>query len=442
MREVLEAAQPWTLLSVGAWSYGLGWGVDRQRDALKNGYAANLAKFCPNVIITDDNKAANTVLHQYVYGRRLSSGAEMGNIYPERARILTTSIAFLNGGLNQLFGGLPRVSFQGEPGIDAGGVRRDWFANIVKAVFESPSTDPLGALFTTVNRAGDEGGDYLVWDDSKELTPANRNAYKAAGRLLAYVMANRLPAVIPLTHTFYGILIRGNLDVADVTRDQAGIGNGIRDVNQAVDDLSSPDPATVAAAEEMLSVLLDIDWTVDPRPTIAQVEAQAAEFARDSVRPLYPVGPRSDAKMAAFREGFNDLLPIDYLRAGFSPSVVKALATVSEPIDPEDIIAHAVVQWGPRNPAGDAITWLWAWLREADQPTLRKFIQFITGLPTLPPGGVRSLHRPLTLTNGGTGNAPLSHTCFYSMELPNYRTEALLREYMPACISADGFGMG
>ena len=83
----------------------------------------------------------------------------------------------------------------------------------------------------------------------------------------------------------------------------------------------------------------------------------------------------------------------------------------------------------------------------AMSPEERKaFLQFATGCSSLPPGGVASLHPRLTVVrkvdeNSSNADAmyPSVNTCVHYLKLPEYSSEAVLKERLLAATSERGF---
>lgn len=81
-----------------------------------------------------------------------------------------------------------------------------------------------------------------------------------------------------------------------------------------------------------------------------------------------------------------------------------------------------------------------------DQAHRRQFLQFLTGCPTLPPGGLQGLARPLNVTRKGTpgetlrseidGSLPSASTCFHQVKLPPYSTPAIMAERLVYAMQA------
>lgn len=77
-------------------------------------------------------------------------------------------------------------------------------------------------------------------------------------------------------------------------------------------------------------------------------------------------------------------------------------------------------------------------------PSLKLFLNFATGCPTLPPGGLANLHPRLTIvrkTSEGKadGAFPSVNTCVHYLKLPEYSTKEILREQLLLAITTKGF---
>lgn len=78
-------------------------------------------------------------------------------------------------------------------------------------------------------------------------------------------------------------------------------------------------------------------------------------------------------------------------------------------------------------------------LADMDVQQRREFLQFCTGCPHLPPGGVRHLHPPLKVILKDTRRPdvalPSARTCFHQIQLPAYSSLEVLRERLLFAVS-------
>jgi len=72
----------------------------------------------------------------------------------------------------------------------------------------------------------------------------------------------------------------------------------------------------------------------------------------------------------------------------------------------------------------------------------KAFLQFTTGCSSLPPGGLANLHPRLTIVRkieAGDGSYPSVNTCVHYLKLPDYSSEAVLKERLLAATNEKGF---
>jgi hypothetical protein len=242
--------------------------------------------------------------------------------------------------------------------------------------------------------------------------------------VLAFAIITAIPSLIPLPVTFYAILLKNKADADDLRADDSV---GVRNLESL--DWENP---------SFISQTYGLD-DGDPIPTLA------SELV-DIKKRYYPSSPQADAKMEAFRDGFNSLLPIDEIKTRFSPASLRGLVTLPD-ILVEDLIKEIDVE-APYAADKEPVAWLFEWLRAADQQTLRKFVNFVTGLATVPPQGLRSTGKGILIRAGsgleipGAGGlcAPQSHTCFFYLDLPQYQSKSDLDRAMRVAIDSEGFG--
>ena len=89
-----------------------------------------------------------------------------------------------------------------------------------------------------------------------------------------------------------------------------------------------------------------------------------------------------------------------------------------------------------------AVKMFWdIFLNDFDEDQRSKLLLFITGNSRAPVGGFRMLHLKI-INIESTDTPPRSHTCFNTLELPNYSTKKQMMENLKIAIqNSVGFGM-
>mgnify|MGYP002359314543 CR=1 FL=1 len=83
--------------------------------------------------------------------------------------------------------------------------------------------------------------------------------------------------------------------------------------------------------------------------------------------------------------------------------------------------------------------WFKDYIRSFTPEALRGFLKYMTGSSTIPAEGI-SLR--VDFMNGNPEHLPIVHTCFFSIELPPYRSYEELERKVNIGIAHGGFGVG
>jgi hypothetical protein len=330
-----------------------------------------------------------------------------------RRQVFTDSLSYLNGEPRALFNIIPRIRFRHELGTDAGGLGRDWYSQLALQVFASPSIDPNGGLF--VQRGGSE---FIDIDTTRPRNARTIPHYRAVGRLLAVSVAQQRPLGASLPRAFFRRLLDQPVELADIELDDPQLHRNLVQAQRW-------DQATLRGV-----IGLDED---EPCPT-------AEAYVAERIREFIPAA--ADAYISEIRRGFNDVLPVELVRATVTPDDLRGLIYGAPEISVDDMMAHTNYDGHTFTAASPQIQWLWAWLRRSNNDVRRNFLRFVTGSSTLPINGMAGLRYNLRI--GGPSAAdwgPRSHTCSFLLDMPVYQSAAQLEEYMGVAVSSDGFGM-
>ena len=150
-------------------------------------------------------------------------------------------------------------------------------------------------------------------------------------------------------------------------------------------------------------------------------------------------------QIAAMCEGLRGVVPAELLpgmAAAFSAAEFTALLAGQSEIDPADWEANTRYS-GTHDPArhdAGLITWFWRAVREMPQPRRRQLLQFCTGTRCPPARGFKYLRgqggevtpfllrvEPPPAVGDQRSALPRAATCFNSLDLPDYGSEAELR---------------
>jgi len=145
-----------------------------------------------------------------------------------------------------------------------------------------------------------------------------------------------------------------------------------------------------------------------------------------------------DRQVAAMRRGLGCVVPLRLLQL-FTWQQAEELVAGKPDVDLEDLKRHT--EYRGFRPTDPAIVYFWRAMESLNMDERSQFIRFVWGRSRLPLKG-----RPWPQTfkiqrQGGVGDEtlPVTHTCFFSIELPDYSTEEILKTRLLTAIT---YGVG
>ena len=305
-----------------------------------------------------------------------------------------------------------KVTFAGEAGVDEGGLTAEMFALFFEAALKAEA-----GLFE------DAGGEVVLPARMPESpTPKEKHAkverLEAFGRALVTACYEGCGAPSRLGPSLFKYLAHGARHAA------AGDGRALR-------DLQKFDPVLGSSLEYMLSHapplggdwgldFSDVDASAQSRPV---TEANKHSFVVLKVRHAL-VGCRTEP-LDAIRRGFvaalHELSPeaSPFLKLFSSTDWRVLLCAADEDLTPSKVLAKfKYVGFAKASLVPDALNRA---IAKFDKDSLRRFLVFATGSPSLPPESrdfemqVRAMPRSNSL--------PVAHTCFFHVDIPEYASE-------------------
>ncbi|CAG2116677.1 unnamed protein product [Medioppia subpectinata] len=147
-------------------------------------------------------------------------------------------------------------------------------------------------------------------------------------------------------------------------------------------------------------------------------------------------------QMDAFRDGLNQVFPIDRL-SSFTPEEVRLMLCGEQSPNwtREDIIKFTEPKLGYTRESPGFLRFVNV-LVAMKGDERKSFLQFATGCSSLPPGGLANLHPRLTIVrkvDASEHSYPSVNTCAHYLKLPDYSNEEIMREKLLAATKEKGF---
>lgn len=322
------------------------------------------------------------------------------------------------------------IKFDGEEGLDYGGVSREFFFLLSHEMF-----NPFYCLF----EYSAHDNYTLQINPNSNINPEHLNYFKFIGRVVGLGVFHRRF----LDAFFVGALYKMMLHKKVILQDMEGVdAEFYRSLKWTLDnDIDGVLDLTFSAEDERFGELI----TVDLKPNGRDIEV-TNENKKEYVELIteWRIYKRVEEQFKSFMDGFNELIPEDLVNVFDERELELLIGGIAE-IDVEDWKKHT--DYRGYQETDEVIQWFWKCITEWDNEQKARLLQFTTGTSRIPVNGFKDLQgsdgpRRFTIEKAGESNQlPKSHTCFNRVDLPPYTDyEAMKQKLSLAVEETVGFG--
>ncbi|XP_076669215.1 E3 ubiquitin-protein ligase Nedd4 isoform X4 [Andrena cerasifolii] len=322
------------------------------------------------------------------------------------------------------------VEFEGEIGLDYGGLAREWFFLLSKEMF-----NPYYGLF---EYSATDNYTLQINPFSGVCNEEHLNYFKFIGRIAGMAVYHGKLLDAFFIRPFYKMMLGKSIDLKDMESVDSEYYNSLLWIKEndpseleltfCVDEESfghtsqrelKPDGANVPLTDENKDeyIGLVIQWRF-----VSRVQEQ----------------------MNAFLEGFNALIPPTLVKI-FDEHELELLMCGIQHIDVKDWKQNTLYK-GDYHANHIVVQWFWRVVLSFSNEMRSRLLQFVTGTSRVPMNGFKELYgsngpQLFTIEKWGTpNNYPRAHTCFNRIDLPPYESYQQLREKLVKAIEgSQGF---
>lgn len=397
----------------------------RNNPKLMNGNLSILAK--NSKVLEFDNKRNyfNRKLHTRAdrtqpHGNSLQLPVRRDHVFLDSYKVLyyKSGEEIKNGKLN--------VRFNGEEGIDAGGVTREWFAAMARQMF-----NPDYALFNPV------ASDRTTFHPNKlsGINDEHLSFFKFIGRVIGKALYEGRLLDAHFSRAVYRRMLGKSVSLKDMeTLDLDYYRSLVWILENDITDVTFE---TFSAEVEAFGVTETVDLIPGGRD-IAVTEDNKQEYVRLVVE--HKLIKSVEAQLDAFLGGFHDIIP-EELVAIFNEQELELLISGLPDIDVDDW--KNTTEYHNYTSTSPQIQWFWRAVKSFDEEERAKLLQFVTGTSKVPLNGFKELegmngfakfniHRDYSSKD----KLPTSHTCFNQLDLPEYESYETLRQQLYTAVTA------
>lgn len=322
------------------------------------------------------------------------------------------------------------IKFDGEEGLDYGGVSREFFFLLSHEMF-----NPFYCLF-----------EYSAHDNytiqinpNSGINPEHLNYFKFIGRVVGLGVFHRRFLDAFFVGALYKMMLRKKVVLQDMEGVDAEVHNSLKwMLENSIDGILD---LTFSADDERFGEVLTVDLKPDGR-NIEVTDENKKEYVELFAQ--WKIVDRVQEQFRAFMDGFNELIPEDLVTVFDERELELLIGGIAE-IDVEDWKKHT--DYRGYQESDEVIKWFWKCITEWDNEQRARLLQFTTGTSRIPVNGFKDLQgsdgpRRFTIEKAGEiAQLPKSHTCFNRVDLPPYDDYESMRQKLTLAVEETiGFG--
>ncbi|XP_062701054.1 E3 ubiquitin-protein ligase NEDD4-like isoform X3 [Aedes albopictus] len=322
------------------------------------------------------------------------------------------------------------IEFEGEAGLDYGGLAREWFYLLSKEMF-----NPYYGLF-----------EYSAMDNyTLQINPFSGlcnedhlHYFKFIGRVAGMAVYHGKLLDAFFIRPFYKMMLQKPIDLKDMESVDMEYYNSLLWIKEN-------DPS-----ELMLTFCVDEEtfgYTSqrELKPNGADIEVtneNKDEYIKLVIEWRFVA--RVKDQMSAFLDGFGQIVPLNLLKI-FDENELELLMCGIQSIDVKDWKRNTLYK-GDYYANHVIIQWFWKAVLSFSNEMRSRLLQFVTGTSRVPMNGFKELYgsngpQMFTIEKWGTPeNYPRAHTCFNRLDLPPYESYLALKDRLIQAIEgSQGF---
>ncbi|KAI5707004.1 hypothetical protein M8J76_014059 [Diaphorina citri] len=332
-----------------------------------------------------------------------------------------------------------KVYFVGEPGLDMGGLTKEWFLLLIREIF-----DPDYGMFVYHPHSR------RYWF-SYEKDAVNLREYNLIGVLMGLAVYNSIILDLHFPSICYRKLLSPPVVPPATAINKVGIVQtpSIEDLAEIVPDVAKGLHSLMSYegnVEEDMGLTFQVSLEEYGRMKTFKLKKNGENITvtnqnRQEYVDLYLnwiLNKSIYSRFKAFYLGFHSVCASNALIM-LRPEEVEMLVCGTNNLDFNEL--RKVTEYDGYYPDELYIEYFWEILNSFSEDLKKKFLLFTTGSDRVSVGGMGQMTFKITRTSNKS-NLPMAHTCFNQLVLPEYETKEKLKHKLYIAIAnAEGFGI-
>ncbi|EPQ55532.1 HECT-domain-containing protein [Gloeophyllum trabeum ATCC 11539] len=307
------------------------------------------------------------------------------------------------------------IKFEGEEGLDFGGVSREWFFLLSHEMF-----NPSYGLF----QYSTHDNYTLQINKASGINPEHLDYFTFIGRCIGLAVFHRRFLDVYFVPSFYKMMLGKRLTLADLEGVDADLHRSL--VWMLENDITDVLDETFSTTEDRFGEMVTVPL-IPGGEDIPVTEENKREYVEALVD--YRISKGVKEQFDAFMSGFVEIIPKDMISVFNEHELEWLIGGISD-VDMDDWAKYT--DYRNYEKTDQVIQWFWECVRKWPTERKSRLLQFVTGTSRVPMNGFKDLQgadgpRRFTIEKwGDPSQLPRSHTCFNRLDLPPYQDYASL----------------
>lgn len=357
-----------------------------------------------------------------------------------------------------------RIEFLGEPGIDAGGVTREWFELVTEQIFDPDfglwlssvnnqacvNINPASGTYCEASLICYDGHDAsnIVFHPVAMSCPDDHLVYfRFLGRVLGRALFDRQLVRGHMVRTLYKHLLGWPVTFEDIKAQDEDYYKSLKKLSELAPDDVPNMCLDFTVTEESMGVRRDVELVPGGREKEVTHE-NLAQYLEANLK--YRLLERTKSQLTELLLGFFDIIPEQALTV-FDANELELILCGLPDIDMRDWMENTQYSglYSSKGRGNRVVDWFWDIVtNDFDTEMKARLLQFVTGTSGVPTRGFSVLQgidgniKKFTIhgVERDTFVYPRAHTCFNRIDLPDYDSKKELYEKLKTAITMCGVG--
>ena len=278
-----------------------------------------------------------------------------------RDRIFEDSFRILRDRSAEDLRGRLQVNYEGEEGVDAGGLSREWYQMLAREIF-----NPNYCLFSSVD------GATFQPNPMSNINMNHLDYFKFVGRVIGKAVLDRQLMDAHFTRSFYKHLLGVAVDYVDIEALEPDYYKSLKQIIEFPMDVLGIE-LTFSAESQTFGKTKVIDLIENGR-NILVTDENKVDYVKLISKHRMTTAIKS--QIECFMDGFYEMVPPELISL-FTPTELELLISGLPDVDIEDLYTNTEYQ--QFTVSEPYMIWFWNILRAFNREEKALFLQFVTG---------------------------------------------------------------